>query len=307
MSSGGGGGSGVPADTTNVQTIREAPEIEARRLGLMDAAVELAKKKTSPPAFQIAPMSAAEQQGLTLAGQTGAGAGAISDAYAGITAASTAAGQNLTGATTAAGRQFSATDVQAAMNPYIQNVVNRIGESYAAKETDLSSRAIQAGAFGGGREGVGIAELQRQKADVLGGVYGQGYTSALGELQTQRGLEAQTALQAGAGQLQRGQLEQMRLQGAQLQQQGQAQDIQSLMGAGGVQRGISQAELEATRQTGLQTIQEPYQRVAFVSDIQSGVPSASQQRLQTTYAPQPSPLGQAVGTGIGAYAAFAPK
>jgi len=296
--SSGGGGSGVPADTTNVQTIREAPEIEARRLGLMDAATELAKKKTSPPAFQIAPMSAAEQQGLTLAGQTGAGAGAI--AYAGVTAA----GQNLTGATTAAGRQFSATDVQAAMNPYIQNVVNRIGESYAAKETDLSSRAIQAGAFGGGREGVGIAELQRQKADVLGGVYGQGYTSALGELQTQRGLEAQTALQAGAGRLQGAQT---RLQGAQLQQAGQAQDIQSLMGAGGVERGIAQAQLEATRQTGLQTIQEPYQRVAFVSDIQSGVPSASQQRLQTTYAPQPSPLGQAVGTGIGAYAAFAPK
>ena len=45
--SSGGGGSGVPADTTNVQTIREAPEIEARRLGLMDAAVELAKKPTN--------------------------------------------------------------------------------------------------------------------------------------------------------------------------------------------------------------------------------------------------------------------
>ena len=290
MSSGGGGGGGVPADTTNVQTIREAPEIEARRLGLMDSATELAKTATTPPAFQVAPMSAAEQAGLTLAGQTGAGAGAISDAYSGVTAA----GQNLTGATTAAGRQFTAADVQAGMNPYIQNVVNRINESYAAKETDLSTRAIQAGAFGGGREGVGIAELQRQKADVLGGVYGQGYQSSLGELQTQRGLEAQTALQAGAG----------RLQGAQLQQQGQAQDIQSLMGAGGVERGIAQAQLEATRQTGLQAIQEPYQRVAFVSDIQSGVPSASQQRLQTTYAPQPSPLGQAVGTGIGAYAAF---
>jgi hypothetical protein len=34
--SGGGGGGGTPANTTNVQTIREAPEIEARRLGLMD-------------------------------------------------------------------------------------------------------------------------------------------------------------------------------------------------------------------------------------------------------------------------------
>ena len=286
MSSGGGGGSGVPADTTNVQTIREAPEIEARRLGLMDAATELAKKPTSPPAFQVAPMATAETAGLNLAQQTGAGAGAITSAYG-----------DLTGATTAAGQQFTAADIQAGMNPYIQNVVNRVGEDYAAKETALANKAIQAGAFGGGREGVGIAELQRQKADTLGGIYGAGYQSSLGELQTQRGLEAQTALQAGAG----------RLQGAQLQQTGQAQDIQNLMGTGGTQRGIAQAQLEAARQTQLQAIQEPYQRVAFASDIQSGVPSASQQRLQTTYAPQPSPLGQAVGTGIGAYAAFAPK
>ena len=252
----------------------------------MDAATELARKPTNPPAFQVAPMATAETAGLNLAQQTGAGAGAITSAYG-----------DLTGATTAAGQQFTAADVQAGMNPYIQNVVNRVGEDYAAKETALANKAIQAGAYGGGREGVGIAELQRQKADTLGGIYGAGYQSSLGELQTQRGLEAQTALQAGAG----------RLQGAQLQQTGQAQDIQSLMGTGGTQRGIAQAQLEATRQTQLQAIQEPYQRVAFASDIQSGVPSASQQRLQTTYAPQPSPLGQAVGTGIGAYAAFAPK
>ncbi len=272
MSSGGGGGGSVPADTTNVQTIREAPEIEARRLGLMDAATELARKSTNPPAFQVAPMATAETAGLNLAQQTGAGAA------------------NIAGATTAAGQQFTAADIQAGMNPYIQNVVNRVGEDYAAKETALANKAIQAGAFGGGREGVGIAELQRQKTDTLGGIYGQGYQSSLGELQTQRALESQTGLQA-----------------AQLQQQGQAQDIQSLMATGGVERGIAQANLEATRQTQLQAIQEPYQRVAFASDIQSGVPSASQQRLQTTYAPQPSPLGQAVGTGIGAYAAFAPK
>jgi len=116
MSSGGGGGGGVPADTTNVQTIREAPEIEARRLGLMDAATELAKKPTSPPAFQVAPMSSAETAGLNLSSWTGAGAA------------------NIAGATTAAGQQFTAADVQAGMNPYIQNVVNRVGEDYAAKK-----------------------------------------------------------------------------------------------------------------------------------------------------------------------------
>ena len=270
MSSGGGGGGNVPADTTNVQTIREAPEIEARRLGLMDAATELAKKPTAVPAFQVAPLSTAETEGIALARSGMAGQ------------------QQITDAVSAAGRTFTAKDVEAAMNPFIENVVNQIDDDYKRREIDLASRAISSGNFGGGREGVGIAELQRTKADTLGGIYGAGFQSALGELQTQRGLEAQTGLQAG-----------------ELLQRGQQAQLQGLMGAGGVERGIEQAGLEAARQTAVQQIQEPFQRVAFVSDIQSGIPSASQARLSQTTAPQPSPLGQAVGTGLGAYAAFA--
>ena len=284
MSSGGGGGGGsVPADTTNVQTIREAPEIEARRLGLMDAARELAVKQTTPPAFQVQPMSTAETEALTLARSGPAGTQQMTDAASAIQ-----------GAQTAAGKTFSAADVQAAMNPFIQNVANRIDESYAQKEADLAARAVASGNFGGGREGVGIAELQRQKSDVLGGVYGQGFESALGELQSQRNLATQTGL--SAGQLQ-GQLA-----GTALQQR--ESQLSGLAGLGGLQRGIGQAGLEAARQTALQQIQEPYQRVAFVSDIQSGVPSASQARFTQSASPQPSPIGQAVGTGLGAYAAF---
>ena len=281
--SSGGGGSGVPADTTNVQTIREAPEIEARRLGLMDAAVELAKKPTNLPAYQVAGMAPAEQDALTLARSGQAGTQQITDA---LSAAS--------GAQTSAAQTFNAAQVQAAMNPYIQNVVNRVSDDYLSRENKLAAQAISSGNLGGGREGVGIAELQRQKADTLGGIYGSGYQSALGELQTQRGLETQTGIQAG----------ELNLNAAQLAQQGRSGELQGLMGTGGVQRNVAQAGLEAQRQTALQNIQEPYQRVAFVSDIQSGVPSGSQARISQTSAPQPSPLGQAVGTGIGAYAAF---
>ena len=281
--SSGGGGSGVPADTTNVQTIREAPEIEARRLGLMDAARELAMKQTTLPAYQVAAMTTPETEARTLARSGMAGQQQLTDA---TTAAS--------GAQTAAGQTFTAAQVQAAMNPYIQNVVNQVSDDYLARENQLAAQAVQSGNFGGGREGVGIAELQRQKANTLGGIYGQGYQSALGELQTQRALETQTGIQAG----------EINLNAANIAQQGRSGQLQGLMGTGGVERGVNQAALEAQRQTALQNIQEPYQRVAFVSDIQSGVPSASQQRIAQTRAPQPSPLGQAVGTGIGAYAAF---
>ena len=269
MSSGGGGGGGVPADTTNVSTIREAPEIEARRLGLMDAATELARRPTTPPEFKVAPLSDAETEGIALARSGAAGATEISDAVS------------------AAGRTFTAADVQAAMNPFIQNVINQVSEDYAKKELDLASRAIRSGNFGGGREGIGIAELQRTKANTLGGIRATGFASALGELQTQRALEAQTGLSAG-----------------ELMQRGRQQELAGLMGVGALQRGITQAELEAIRQNELQKIKEPFERIAFVSDIQSGVPSASQAKLSTTRSPQPSPLGTAVGTGVGAYAAF---
>jgi hypothetical protein len=40
---GSGGGGGQPANTTNVQTIREAPGIEERKLGLMDISRSLAE------------------------------------------------------------------------------------------------------------------------------------------------------------------------------------------------------------------------------------------------------------------------
>ena len=72
-SGGGGGGSGTPANTTNVQTIREAPEIEARRLGLMDEAAKAVADPLALPAFQVAPMSAGEQMAVTQAQQTGLG------------------------------------------------------------------------------------------------------------------------------------------------------------------------------------------------------------------------------------------
>ena len=60
-SGGGGGGSSTPANTTNVQTIREAPEIEARRLGLMDQAAKVVANPLGLPGFYVAGISAGEQ------------------------------------------------------------------------------------------------------------------------------------------------------------------------------------------------------------------------------------------------------
>ena len=81
--SGGGGGSSMPANTTNITTVREAPGIEERKLGLMDISAALAAQPVSIPTQQIAGLSGLEQQGQTLAGQTGVGSAAIQSGIAG--------------------------------------------------------------------------------------------------------------------------------------------------------------------------------------------------------------------------------
>ncbi len=89
----------------------------------MDAARELAMKQTTLPAYQVAAMTTPETEARTLARSGMAGQQQLTDA---TTAAS--------GAQTAAGQTFTAAQVQAAMNPYIQNGVNQVSDDFLKKE-----------------------------------------------------------------------------------------------------------------------------------------------------------------------------
>ena len=281
-SSGGGGGGSTPANTTNVQTIREAPEIEARRLGLIDSAGTLASSPLNLPAFQVAGLSAAERQGITQAQQTGVGTSAI-------TGAQTAAQQYGAGALQTASMTPSSTQFQDYLNPYQSFIIDEINRQSQLKQNQVSAQAVASGAFGGGREGVQLAEQERARLAQVGQAQESAFRGALGAFQQGQALQAQTGLGA-----------------AQALQAGQQQDVAGLLGAGALERGIDQATLEAARQTQVQDITDPYQRLSFVSDIQRGAPS-TQQTVAQGFAPQASPFAQAVGTGIGAYAALAPN
>ena len=282
---GGGGGGGQPANTTNVQTIREAPEIEARRLGLMDQAAITASQPLNLPAFQIAQLSQSEKGAGTLAQQTGTGIAALQSAQ-----------RSAAGAEQVAGLTPSSARFKEYLNPYQQFVIDEINRQSQLGQQNQAAQAVMPGAYGGGREGVAIGEMERARLGKVGEALYGGYGQALGAFQQGLGLQAQTGLQAG----------QINLAAGQAASQMQTQDIQNLMATGGTQRAVEQATLEAARQTGVQQATDPYQRLSFLSDIQRGVPS-SQQTVAQGFAPQTSPLAQAVGTGIGAYAAFAPK
>jgi len=259
----------TPSTTTSI--VREAPGIEERKIELMDIARQIADQPIDLPALQVAQLSDLEKQGITAAGTTGVGSGAVQEGIATIKGA--AAGPNI--------QQF--------LNPYQSFVTDEIARQGQMMQNQLGARAIGAGAFGGGREGVQQAELQGRTLSNIGRSLAQGFQTALGGAQRQQ----QIGLLAG---------QQLGALGAQQQRMSQA-DLQQLMAAGGLQRQLAQATLDAQRQTELQQLYEPYQRAEFLANLYAQGPK-TQSGVTMGTTPSTSPFAQAVGTGIGAFAAY---
>ena len=268
---GGGGGSAPPSTTTNY--VREAPGIEERKIELMDIARQVAQKPIDLPDYQVAGLGALEQQG-------------INNIQSGIGAPTVQAGIN---SVQAASAPIGAAQINQYLNPYQSYVTDEIGRQAQIMGNQLGSKAIGAGAFGGGREGVQQAELQGRALTAMGTAQQQGFNTALSAAQNQQ----RVGLQGGQllGQLGLG------------QQQMAQSDINQLMAAGGLQRQLAQSALDAQRQSTLQQQYEPYQRAEFLANLYAQGPK-SQSGITMGTAPSTSPLAQAVGTGIGAFSAF---
>jgi len=270
-SSGGGGGGAAPDTTT--QFVREAPGIEERKIELMDIARSAAEKPlyANVPDVRVAGLSGLEQQGIGQAGITGVGAPTTQAGIGSVLQAQ--AGPNIS--------QF--------YNPYQSYVLDEINRQSQMAQNQLSARAVQAGGFGGGREGVQRAEQERARLGQIGQAQQTGFNTALGAAQNQQ----QIGLQAGQ---QLGQL------GVQQQAMSQA-DINQLMASGGLQRQLTQQALDAERQSALQKATEPLQRVEFLSNVYAAGPKSTSGITAAT-APTTSPLAQSLGSGLGAYATY---
>ena len=267
-----GGGSSAPASTgQSTVTQREAPGVEARKLSLYDEAARLASSPVNLPALQVAPISGIEQAAITQAGQTGVGAPTVG---AGI-------GSLLTAQQTPNIQQF--------LNPFQSFVTDEITRQANIATNRLGAQAVGAGAFGGARQGIAEAEIERARQANIGQSLAGGFQTALGAAQTQR--QQQLAAGQALGQL-----------GAQQQAMSLA-DIQAQMQAGALQRGIGQQQLTAQRQTALQRAYEPFQRIEFLKGIMTNLPT-TQSTITASTAPGANPLGQALGAGLGAFSTY---
>ena len=272
-SSGGGGGGSAPAIQT--QIVREAPGIEERKIGLMDIGLNLGATPVNIPDYQIAGQgqgTALQQAGIGAAGTTGVGAGTQQAGIASLQQA--AGGPNI--------NQF--------FNPYQSYVIDEINRQAAQQRNQVASSAVQSGAFGGGREGVQLAEAERARLGLVGQTQAAGFNTALGAAQQAQQAQIQTGQALGTAGLQ--------------QQAMQQADIQSMLQAGGVQQQLAQQALDAQRATQLQRSYEPFQRAEFVKNIYAAGPT-SQSGITAATTPTANPLAQTVGTGIAAYQAYA--
>ena len=315
--------------TIQEQIVREAPEIEALKLGLIQSAKDLSDTAIQLPEQQIAALSglqtqaqtAAQQAGgiggyqpllTTGAGTLGTGLGTLAQAQTPITAAQ----QAIAGT----GQLFAPTDLSAYTNPFQQQVIdttlaeiNRQGDLARNK---LAAQGVGAGAFGGSRFGIQSAELDRNLADsrarALAQLNAQNYTQALQAAQSafenqQRRQQNQSQLYGGVaglygslGQQQAG-IGGQQLGAAQLQQQAGLRDLSTLQSLGQEQQRQQQMELDAIRSNQQRQLYEPYSRIAFLSDIYKGAPS-TQTTLGsqvTPSAPTPSAFQQIAGVGTG--------
>ena len=169
---GGGGGGGQTTSGTQTAITREAPGVEARKLTLYDEAARLASSPVNLPAMQVAPLSGIEQSAITQAGRTGVGAPTVGAGIGSLIGAqqTAAAGPNIS--------QF--------FNPFQSYVTDEINRQAAMAQNQLGAQAVASGAFGGGRQGIAQAELERARLAQVGQAQAQGFQTALGAAQQQQ-------------------------------------------------------------------------------------------------------------------------
>ena len=237
----------------------------------------------------------AYQPYLTQAGTYGTQAGTT---MAGVSPyISAAAGLTGTGAGTGAG------SIASYMSPYQTQVMDaslaEFDRQAAMRQQGISDQAVSLGGYGGGREGVQLAEYQtqsdRNRALLQAQMLQQGY--GIGQQARQQDLMNQLTLGGAQAGLAQGQL------GLGQYQQGLAGlapqlgrgDIATLGQVGGIQQQQSQNVLDAQAQANQMQAMEPYQRLGTYG---AGIGQLAQMpgSYQTQVTPDPTALQSALGT-----------
>jgi hypothetical protein len=187
--------------------------------------------------------------------------------------------------------------MQAYMSPFTNLALEpqmREAARRSAMEGQMQqAQAVQRGAFGGSRSALLESERQRNLGQLQSDIYGKGMQTAFEQARQAQQFGADLGLRgAGLGLQGAGALGQL----GQTQFSQQQQAMQAQAAAGQQQQQREQTALDQAYQDFLSQRGQPYQQIAFMSDILRGGP-LSQTTYQQFQAP-PSFLGQVAGAGL---------
>ena len=177
------------------------------------------------------------------------------------------------------------------MSPYQSQVIDETLAEFdrqkSIQEQRIRDQAVASGAFGGGREGVQLAEFgtgaARERAQLQAGLLQQGFGQAVAR--RDKAFQDQIGLAGLIPQLQSG-------------------DIAMQGQLGGVDRTLAQAGLDAQREATRQATFLPQEQLDRFAGQVTGIMGGYPAQFASTNTPNPSPLQSIIGIGTslgGAY------
>ena len=295
------------ADTTTTRTEVIVPEyIEQPTESLANTLQELMRQQRTVPQRQVVGFTPTQQAAFQ---QAFGGIGSFQPFLDAAQAAQTAGlGTIGAGAQTVAGADFGPGAGRAFMDPYQQAVtqeaLKEVDRQAAMAQNQLAGQAVKAGAFGGSRFGVQQSELARSAQDLKSRRIFEDLSRNFQQAQGAARAANQQRIQAGQvfGQLGRatsGIGGAMAGLGAQ-QQQLQRQDVNQLLGIGGLQQQQLQRESDVGTANIAAMQNAPFQRLSTSAGIlQQLLPNLVGQQTIAPFA-QPNPYAQMAGLVAGA-------
>ena len=183
------------------------------------------------------------------------------------------------------------------MSPYQQQVIDtslaEFDRQAAQRRQTIRDQAVSRGAFGGGREGVALAEYDaasdRNRAAIQAGLLQQGFGQA--QAAAQQNFANQMGIASALPGLQRA-------------------DVSTLGQLGALDRGLAQGQLDADREAARMSAFQPQEQVDRYANIVTGIMGGYPGQIQQTNIPNPTPLQNALAigsTGAGIYGAITGK
>ena len=263
---------GVPTVSVGLSQISQRPG---------ESAEDFAARQTAARAFET------RQQSLAGLAPSVAAQDALQTRAASLAASGVGSYQpfiNQAQQLTGAGAGTGAGSVQEFMSPYQTQVIDaslaEFDRNAAANRQRIRDQAVASGAFGGGREGVELAEYQTgsdmDRAMLQANLLQQGFESAAAR--RQQDLANQQGL-------------------AQLLPQLQRADISTLGSVGAVQQAQAQAEADATREAARQATFLPQENLSRYAGQVAGLMGGYPGQTTQSFVPNPSPLQTAIGAG----------